>query len=106
MTLFVSSKGIERDLDIDVDKVCAYEDQHPEWNLVDLILRLHSKPRFTDMALLAYFLGFDSLKDYIEEGFCLKDLLEAAEKASVLGFMISGMQEEPEEDAEPEETDV
>lgn len=104
MTVFVSSKGIEKDLDLDIDRVCQYEQEHPDWGLVKFMVKYEANPRLTDMALLTYFMGFDSFQQFIDEGFSFTDLTEACQKASILGFMTSGVP--GAEEAEPEEADV
>lgn len=85
MTMFTSSRGATRDVDIDIDAVCAYEEDHPDWSLVDLLNNME-RMRFTDLNLLVSFLGFEDYKTFIEEGFSLEDLNAMLESSKYLGF--------------------
>lgn len=86
MTLFVSSTGIEKDLDLDVDKICAYEEQHPDWSLFKVFDKIADCPRFTDLNLVATFVGYPDYKSFVEDGFDMEDLAGVVQKSKLLGF--------------------
>lgn len=86
MTVFVSSKGIERDLDLDVDKICAYEEDHPDWSLFKVFGKIADCPRFTDLNLIAGFIGYPSYKEFVADGFTFEDLAKVVQESSLLGF--------------------
>lgn len=98
MTVFVSSKGIERDLDLDLDAICAYEDDHPDWNIAKMMMAMDNGFRMTDMKVLASFFGISDLKAFLQEGFSLKVLMEAVQKSSIMGFTDSSSPTPEEED--------
>lgn len=96
MTVFTSSTGIVKDLDIDIDRVCAYEEEHPEWSLFHYIQDVAKCPRFTDMNLIATFVGYPSFKAWVQDGFSFEQLAEVISKSSIMGFTDSE-EEEPTE---------
>ncbi len=88
MTLMTSSKGITRDIDLDIDAIVAYEEEHPEWSLFQLLERMKSA-RFTDMNLLAKFLGYQDFKAWADEGYTFEDMAGAVQGSRFLGFTAS-----------------
>lgn len=88
MTLFTSSTGVVKDLDLDVDKICAYEEQHPDWSLFNVFGKLAECPRFTDFNLLAGFIGYPDYKSFVADGFGVEDLAKIVQESSLLGFTV------------------
>lgn len=86
MTLFTSFTGVVRDLDLDVDRICAYEEEHPEWSLFKVFDKIAECPRFTDLNLVATFVGYPDYKTFIEDGFNMEDLANVVQKSRLLGF--------------------
>lgn len=89
MTEFTSRKGIVRDVDLDLDAICAYEQDHPDWSLITMTQKMDECMRFSDLDLIVRFLGFTSLKEFIDEGFSVGDMAEMVGKSSYMGFMDS-----------------
>lgn len=85
MTVLTSSTGETRDVEVDLDAVMAYEAAHPEWSLSALLEGLDVL-RFTQLDLLARFFGFGSYKEFIDEGYTMKDLADAVTGSKYLGF--------------------
>lgn len=85
MTMFTSSTGVERDVEFDFDKVCKYEEEHPDWSLSVLASRIKLL-RFTDLNLMSTFLGFSSYREFIGLGFTLNDMGEMVSASKFLGF--------------------
>lgn len=83
--IITSSIGEERDVDLDVDRIIAYEKEHPEWSLMAMMSNM-DKGRMTDFDTLAYMCGFDGLKDLISCGFTINDLSEVVQHSRILGF--------------------
>lgn len=92
MTIYTTSAGVEKDVDLNLDKVKAYEDEHPEWSLLDLIDSL-KRFRVTDMDLMARFLGFDSFDAFIADGFTVSDMADMVSSSKYLGFTDSPSEE-------------
>lgn len=89
MTVFTSSTGVERDIDLDLDAICAYEDAHPGWALMDLVQQME-RVRFTDLNLMSRFLGFADYKDFVDNGFSFAQMAEMVQGSRYLGFTDSG----------------
>lgn len=85
MTMMTSSKGITKDIDLDIDAICAYEDEHPDWSLFQLLERMKSA-RFSDMNLLARFLGYADFRAWAEDGYTFEDMAGAVQGSKFLGF--------------------
>ncbi len=85
MTMMTSAKGITKDIDLDVDAICAYEAEHPDWSIFQLLEKMKSA-RFTDMDLLARFLGYDGFKAWAEDGYNFEDMAAAVQGSKYLGF--------------------
>lgn len=88
MTLMTSSKGITRDIDLDIDAIVAYEEEHPEWSLFQLLEKMKTA-RFSDMNLLARFLGYQDFKAWADEGYTFEDMAGAVQGSRFLGFTAS-----------------
>lgn len=93
MTLITSSKGITKDIDLDIATICEYEEQHPDWSITDLFKRMEHL-RFTDLNLMARCLGFADYADYVEQGYSLEDMMAVVEGSKYLGFTDSPGTEE------------
>lgn len=96
MTEFTSSTGVVRDVELDLDAICAYEESHPGWSLPGLAEQMQAHVRFSDYNLLAKLLGFAGLDDVIAQGFSLEDMADMVLGSKYWGFMGS----EPAEDAD------
>lgn len=92
MTLFTSSTGVEKDIDLDLDRVVAYETEHPEWSLLVLVNSL-KRLRITDLNLMATFLGFESFKAFVADGFTVSDMADMVAGSKYLGFTDSTSEE-------------
>lgn len=86
MTLFTSSTGVVRDLDLDVDRICAYEEEHPDWSLFKVFGKIADCPRFTDLNLISTFVGYPDYKSFVADGFGFEDLAKVVQGSSLLGF--------------------
>lgn len=95
MTVFVSSTGVEKDVEFDFDAVCEYEETHPDWSLVALATKIKLL-RFTDLNLMSRFLGFSGYKEFIGMGFTLNDMGEMISASKYMGFTTSTPSEEGE----------
>lgn len=84
----VAPDGTTTDAEIDIGRVLAYEAEHPDWSLMDLLKGM-DRLRFTDMDLLARFVGFEGLQEFVNLGYSIKDLANVYEQSSLLGFMAS-----------------
>lgn len=85
MTSFTSSLGVTRDVELDLDAIIDYEASHPDWTLKDVMDGI-TKLRFSDMNLMARFLGFASVKECMDLGFTLQDMSEMMLSSRYLGF--------------------
>lgn len=85
MTVITSSVGESRDVELDIDRIIAYELDHPDWSITDMLSNT-SQMRFSDLDLLARFVGFEGVKDLISQGFSYKDLSEVFVGSKYLGF--------------------
>ncbi len=85
MTVVTSSLGVERDVELDFDRICAYEKEHPDWSILDLIAKI-DRLRFTDLDLLVGFLGFPDYRTFVDEGFDIDDIGDLLSKSRYLGF--------------------
>lgn len=88
MTILTSSTGVSRDVDLDIDRICEYEESHPGWTIADLSDQL-DRLSFTAYNLMAQFLGFKDYKDWIDEGFTMEQMGEAIQGSKYLGFTAS-----------------
>ncbi len=86
MTLVTLADGTERDIDLDNDAICAYEAEHPDWSILDLIERME-RMRFTDLNLMASFLGFRDFDDAIEQGVDMERMADLVRESKYMGFM-------------------
>lgn len=91
MTKMTSKKGITKDIDLDIDAICAYEEEHPEWSLFDFLSTKMKKPRFTDLNLLVRFLGYADFKEWVADGFDFQDVAGAIQGSEYLGFTVSAI---------------
>ena len=85
MTLMTSSKGITKDIDLDIDAICAYEQTHPDRSILKLLEKMKDA-RFSDMNLLARFLGYASFREWAEDGYTFEDMAGAVQGSKYLGF--------------------
>jgi hypothetical protein len=82
-----SRKGIEADVELDFDAVCAYEDEHPDWSIIAEMRRFGKTTRFSSLDLLASFLYDGGWKAWAADGFTVADLTDAiSEGLRELGF--------------------
>lgn len=89
MTVITSSVGETRDIDLDLDRIIAYELEHPDWSILDMLQGM-DKMRFSDYDAMARFVGFDWFKDFASQGFTVKDLGTIFEGSRYLGFTEQG----------------
>ncbi len=92
MTLMTSSKGITKDIDLDIDAICAYEETHPDWSILKLLEKMKDA-RFSDMNLLARFLGYADFRAWAEDGYTFEDMAGAVQGSKFLGFTDSARAE-------------
>lgn len=85
MTLMTSSKGITKDIDLDSTALCAYEAEHPGWSILDLMERM-KRVRFTDLNLMATFLGYPDYDAWVDDGFDMESMASAVQGSKYLGF--------------------
>lgn len=93
MTEFTSSTGVVRDVELDLDAICAYEESHPGWSLMDLMDSM-KRLRFTDLDLMARFLGFAGYKAFVSDGFTMSMMADMVTGSKFLGFTDSTSGEE------------
>lgn len=93
MTVVALADGTERDIDLDIDAICAYEEEHPDWSILDLFSRME-KMRFTDLNLMSKFLGFRDYKDAIEQGVDITTMGDIVQSSRLMGFTGSPAQGE------------
>lgn len=86
MTLVTLADGTERDIDLDIDAICAYEEEHPDWSILDLFQRME-KMRFTDLNLMSMLLGFRDFDDAIEQGVDMERMADLVRESKYMGFM-------------------
>ncbi len=87
MVQITSSKGIEADVSLDFDKVCAYEAEHPDWSIIKEMKDFGQTMRFTTLDLLASFFYEGGWKAWTRDGFGIKDLTTViTEGLKELGF--------------------
>lgn len=85
MTLMTSRTGTVKDLDLDIDAICAYEADHPDWSLAQLMEGM-PRMRFTDLNLMATFIGYADYRAFVDDGFSMEDLAGTIEGSRYLGF--------------------
>ena len=93
MTLVTLADGTERDIDLDIDAICAYEAEHPDWSILDLFQRME-KMRFTDLNLMSMLLGFRDYKDALEQGVDITTMGDIVQNSKLMGFTGSPAQGE------------
>ena len=93
MTLVTLADGTERDIDLDIDAICAYEVEHPDWSILDLFQRME-KMRFTDLNLMSMLLGFRDYKDALEQGVDITTMGDIVQNSKLMGFTGSPAQGE------------
>ncbi len=93
MTLVTLADGTERDIDLDIDAICAYEEEHPDWSILDLFQRME-KMRFTDLNLMSMLLGFRDYKDALEQGVDITTMGDIVQNSKLMGFTGSPAQGE------------
>ncbi len=93
MTLVTLADGTERDIDLDIDAICAYEEAHPDWSILDLFQRME-KMRFTDLNLMSMLLGFRDYKDALEQGVDITTMGDIVQNSKLMGFTGSPAQGE------------
>lgn len=88
-----SSTGIEADVTLDFDKVCAYEREHPDWSIITELSGFGGNIRLTSLDLLTSFIYEGGWKAWVRDGFTIQDLtLAITEGLKELGFTL----EEPQ----------
>lgn len=85
MTLVTLADGTEKDIDLDIDAICAYEVEHPEWSILDLFQRM-DRMRFSDLNLLSSFIGFRDYDDALEQGVDMERMADIVQGSKYLGF--------------------
>lgn len=86
MTQLTSRFGETRDIDIDFDRLEQYQEEHPDWNLIDALGALQTF-KIKDLDPLAWILGFENANDWFKvHGYSLRQMDEAYAKSSLLGF--------------------
>lgn len=85
MTLITSSEGTTMDIDLDLNYVMTYEEEHPEWSIFDVLKNMKSL-RFVDLDIIAKCCGFQGYKDFTDQGFGMEDLTKAVLESKYLGF--------------------
>jgi hypothetical protein len=93
VTLVTLADGTERDIDLDIDAICAYEEEHPDWSILDLFQRME-KMRFTDLNLMSMLLGFRDYKDALEQGVDITTMGDIVQNSKLMGFTGSPAQGE------------
>lgn len=83
--ILVNSIGEEVDVDLDIDRIIAYETEHPDWSIQEA-LENADKMRFSDMDVLARMVGYDNIKVFFGQGFSISDLYEVYQNSKYLGF--------------------
>lgn len=87
MTLMVSSNGTTRDIDLDLDFVMAYEEEHPGWSVFNVLEAQENGVRYTDLDLVARCIGFEGIKDMVDQGYNVGDLKAAIGESKYVGFL-------------------
>lgn len=86
MTVVTLADGTERDIDLDIDAICAYEEEHPDWSILDLFNSLDTKLRFTDLNLMARFLGFSGFSELFNLGISGDKMFDIVRSSKYMGF--------------------
>lgn len=81
MAQITDRRGNVHEFRLDIDRVVAYEMEHPEWNLIEGVQSMRDG-RFSTLNLLVGFLGVPSWADFSARGLDLGDLME------VLGLVL------------------
>lgn len=87
MTLMVSSNGTTRDIDLNLDFVMAYEEEHPGWSVFNVLEAQDNGVRYTDLDLVARCIGFEGIRDLVDQGFTVDDLMTAIKESKYVGFL-------------------
>lgn len=93
MTLVTLADGTERDIDLDIDAICAYEEEHPDWSITDLFNSMDTKIRFTDLNLMATFLGFSGFSELFNLGISGAKMYDIVRSSKYMGFTDSEEEE-------------
>lgn len=92
MTVYTTAAGVEKDMDLDLDRIIAYEAEHPDWSILDLVNSM-KRFRFSDLNLMASFLGYDSFEAFSADGFTVSDMADMVTGSRYLGFTDSPSEE-------------
>lgn len=93
MTVVTLADGTQRDIDLDIDAICAYEEEHPDWSILDLFSHME-RMRFTDLNLMSRLLGFRDYKDALEQGVDIATMGDIVQNSKLMGFTGSPAQGE------------
>lgn len=85
MTTIKSHDGTVKEVHINPRKVKEFEAADPDWSILTALGKLE-KMRYTDMEPLVQVLGFDSIEDYLEQGFTVGDIADAINNDESWGF--------------------
>lgn len=85
MTMMATSAGAVKDLDLDLDFICGYETDHPDWSLFDMFEKM-KRPRFTDLDLMSRCIGYPSFREFVADGFTIEDMASVIQGSRYLGF--------------------
>lgn len=85
MTVITSSVGESRDVELDINKVIAYEQNHPDWSILAMAGGMDNM-RFSEYDLMCKFMGFEGFEDLVSQGFSPADVGEVLKRSKFLGF--------------------
>ncbi|WII07038.1 hypothetical protein PED39_05470 [Methanomassiliicoccales archaeon LGM-RCC1] len=87
MVHIVSSTGVEKDVSLDFDAICAYEDAHPDWSMVKELSNLKTM-KFSSLKVLTSFFYEGGWPQFVGDGFTIDDLSNVIlEGLNELGFI-------------------
>lgn len=90
MVEYTDSKGNIHQITLDLDEVIRYEEEHPDWSIIDEIDKVSGKFRFSTLDRLVRFLGMASWTEFTSKGLGFEDLVKIfTEALRESGFPIS-----------------
>jgi len=87
VTLITLADATERDIDLDLDFVMNYEQEHPGWSVFNVLEAQDNGVRYTDLDLVARCIGFKGIKDLVDQGYTVDDLMTVIKESKYVGFL-------------------
>jgi hypothetical protein len=88
MQHITSKKGVEKDVELDIDKVVEYETAHEDWSIIREMVKYGKVQRVSSVNLLASFVYEGGYKEWVRDGFTVGDLIDViTAELRALGFL-------------------